>query len=112
MVKTMTSTLNRAVRWAAGCALALLIFVATAQAMPQQPGMAQAEPHAWDDKSLTPDARADLVLKEMTLDEKIGSAARQGHAGLAQAEAERLHGQRRRGLGARRSAAGNSARSR
>ena len=27
--------------------------------------------HSWSDKSLSPDARADLVLKEMTLDEKI-----------------------------------------
>ena len=27
--------------------------------------------HPWSDKSLSPDVRADLVLKEMTLDEKI-----------------------------------------
>jgi beta-glucosidase len=27
--------------------------------------------HPWDDKSLSPDRRADLVIKEMTLDEKI-----------------------------------------
>ena len=27
--------------------------------------------HPWDDKSLSPDQRADLVIKEMTLDEKI-----------------------------------------
>ncbi|MDE1163131.1 MAG: glycoside hydrolase family 3 C-terminal domain-containing protein [Acidobacteriaceae bacterium] len=31
-----------------------------------------AQTHAWDNKSLTPDQRAHLVLKEMTLDEKIG----------------------------------------
>ena len=27
--------------------------------------------HAWDDKSLSPDQRADMVIKEMTLDEKL-----------------------------------------
>ena len=27
--------------------------------------------HPWDDKSLSPDQRADMVIKEMTLDEKI-----------------------------------------
>jgi len=31
----------------------------------------QKSAHPWDDKSLSPDVRADLVLKEMTLDEKI-----------------------------------------
>ena len=31
----------------------------------------QKSSHPWDDKSLSPDVRADLVLKEMTLDEKI-----------------------------------------
>jgi beta-glucosidase len=30
-----------------------------------------AQHHPWDDKSLSPDVRADMVLKEMTLDEKI-----------------------------------------
>ena len=81
-VKMMTSTIVRAARWAAGGALALVIFVATAHAMPQQPGMAQADPHAWDDKSLTPDARAELVLKELTLDEKIGFLHGQGMRGM------------------------------
>ena len=99
----MTSTIVRVLRWAASCGLALVIFVATAQAMPQQ-----AEPHAWDDKSLTPDARAELVLKELTLDEKIGLLHGQGMRGMGQAEAERLHVQRRRGMGAGRAAAGNS----
>ena len=27
--------------------------------------------HPWDDKSLSPDQRADMVIKEMTLDEKF-----------------------------------------
>jgi beta-glucosidase len=81
-VNMMTSTIVRAVRWTAGCVVALLLFVATAQAMPQQAGTAQTEPHAWDDKSLTPDARAELVLKELTLDEKIGFLHGQGMRGM------------------------------
>ena len=31
----------------------------------------QAATHPWSDTTLSPDVRADLVLKEMTLDEKI-----------------------------------------
>jgi beta-glucosidase len=31
----------------------------------------QKSGHPWDDKALSPDVRADMVLKEMTLDEKI-----------------------------------------
>ncbi len=37
-------------------------------AQEQHPPKAQ---HPWDDKSLSPDQRADMVIKEMTLDEKI-----------------------------------------
>lgn len=37
----------------------------------QFPGMPAAKHYAWSDKSLSPDQRADLVIKEMTLDEKI-----------------------------------------
>jgi len=37
----------------------------------QQPRHSAPQHHAWDDKSLSPDERADLVIKEMTLDEKI-----------------------------------------
>ncbi len=40
----------------------LLIFPVAAQESPK---------HPWSDRSLSPDVRADLVLKEMTLDEKI-----------------------------------------
>ena len=36
----------------------------------QDPGAGQ-KPYAWSDASLSPDVRADMVLKEMTLDEKI-----------------------------------------
>ncbi|HEX3473308.1 MAG TPA: glycoside hydrolase family 3 C-terminal domain-containing protein [Silvibacterium sp.] len=37
----------------------------------QQPSHPARQHHPWDDKSLSPDERADLVIKEMTLDEKI-----------------------------------------
>src|SRR3569833_1987289 len=34
-------------------------------------GMSAPKHFAWSDKSLSPDARADMIIKEMTLDEKI-----------------------------------------
>jgi beta-glucosidase len=37
----------------------------------QFPGMSAPKHYAWSDKTLSPDARADMVIKEMTLDEKI-----------------------------------------
>lgn len=37
----------------------------------QFPGMSQPQHHPWSDANLSPDQRADLVIKEMTLDEKI-----------------------------------------
>jgi len=45
-----------------------LLFPLVAQRGPQQP---QAPKGPWMDKTLSPDQRADLVLAEMTLDEKI-----------------------------------------
>ena len=39
--------------------------------------------HPWNNSSLTPDERASLVLKEMTLDEKIGLLHGTGMAGLS-----------------------------
>jgi beta-glucosidase len=52
------------------CTLILLSAV-LAPALAQFPGMTAPKHYAWSDKSLSPDARADLVVKEMTLDEKI-----------------------------------------
>ena len=40
-------------------------------ALAQIPGMSPAKHFPWSDKSLSPDARADMVIREMTLDEKI-----------------------------------------
>ena len=48
---------------------ALLAGAVTASA--QFPGQAQPQHFAWSDSTLSPDARADMVLKEMTLDEKM-----------------------------------------
>lgn len=50
-------------------AFASVFFAATSSA--QFPGMTPAKHYPWSDKNLSPDARADMVIKEMTLDEKI-----------------------------------------
>lgn len=65
---------NRIVRMAA---LATALFAATA-ALAQFPGMPEPKHYPWSDASLSPDQRADLVLKEMTLDEKISLLHGQG----------------------------------
>src|SRR5215470_969864 len=46
-------------------------FFAGMAAFAQFPGMAPPKHFAWSDKSLSPDQRADMVIKELTLDEKI-----------------------------------------
>jgi beta-glucosidase len=47
-------------------------FLACAPALrAQEPPKPAAQHHPWDDTSLSPDQRADLVQKELTLDEKI-----------------------------------------
>lgn len=54
------------------CSFALLTSVLAGQlAIAQFPGMPQPKHYPWSDESLSPDQRADLVIKEMTLDEKI-----------------------------------------
>jgi len=59
------------------CALFSVLLAATA-AEGQFPGMPKPTPHPWDDTHLTADQRADLVVKEMTLDEKISLLHGQG----------------------------------
>lgn len=44
----------------------------------QFPGMPQPKHYPWSDDRLSPDVRADLVIKEMTLDEKISLLHGQG----------------------------------
>jgi beta-glucosidase len=54
------------------CSVALITaFFALTGAHAQFPGMASPKHYPWSDTSLSPDARADLVIKELTLDEKI-----------------------------------------
>src|SRR5579871_1035747 len=57
--------------------LAAAIFV-SASAFAQFPGMPKPKHYPWSDASLSPDQRADLVIKEMTLDEKISLLHGQG----------------------------------
>ncbi len=50
----------------------LLAALTTAIASPAQiPGLTPPKHYPWSDKSLSPDQRADMVIKQMTLDEKI-----------------------------------------
>jgi len=51
--------------------VAALLTAAVPQAAPQSPGQSKTPSFPWMDRTLSPDQRADLVLKEMTLDEKI-----------------------------------------
>jgi beta-glucosidase len=56
----------------AASALALVVaFAAAPYLLAQFPGMAKPKHYAWSDANLSPDVRADMVLKELTLDEKI-----------------------------------------
>lgn len=52
-------------------AVLLTALVSTVGAYAQFPGMQPPKHYPWSDASLSPDARADMVVKEMTLDEKI-----------------------------------------
>jgi len=50
--------------------IAAVLSVLTSVMLAQFPGM-EPKHYPWSDTSLSPDARADLVIKELTLDEKI-----------------------------------------
>jgi beta-glucosidase len=57
-----------------GIVYSIVLALAVVSGIPahaQFPGMAPAKHFPWSDKSLSPDDRADLAIKEMTLDEKI-----------------------------------------
>ena len=72
----MTSTTSRN---SGVCVLLLAAaFVTAPFAAAQPPGMPQPKHYAWSDSSLAPDLRADLVVKELTLDEKISLLHGQG----------------------------------
>jgi beta-glucosidase len=55
----------------AATVLAVLLVASVSALHSQAPKHPAPQHHAWDDKSLSPDERADMVLKEMTLDEKL-----------------------------------------
>ncbi len=61
-----------------GLAVTAATLLAGACAFAQFPGMQQPKHYPWSDASLSPDSRADLVVKEMTLDEKISLVHGQG----------------------------------
>jgi beta-glucosidase len=58
------------------CCASAVLFAATLSTS------AQSKPAPWMDKSLSPDQRADLVIKEMTLDEKMNFVHGTGWNGL------------------------------
>ena len=74
-MKTITA---RGIALAVCGAVAAFVFSTPLRAQQQAPA---EEKHPWSDTSLSPDARADLVLKELTLDEKIGLLHGQGMRG-------------------------------
>ncbi|MGB8258948.1 MAG: glycoside hydrolase family 3 C-terminal domain-containing protein [Terracidiphilus sp.] len=49
-----------------------------ASALAQFPGMTPPKHYAWSDTTLSPDVRADMVIKEMTLEEKVSLLHGQG----------------------------------
>ena len=51
--------------------VAIAAVLAGQSSTAQFPGLTSQKHYPWSDKSLPPDQRADLVIKEMTLDEKI-----------------------------------------
>ena len=58
------------IRIATSVALAAFLVAGT-WASAQFPGMNRPKHYPWSDKSLSPDVRADMAIKQMTLDEKI-----------------------------------------
>jgi beta-glucosidase len=65
-------------KYLAGALALASIVAATPLAVAQFPGMQQPKHYPWSDTSLSPDARADMVVKELTLDEKISLLHGQG----------------------------------
>src|SRR5208283_1063307 len=72
-------TLRSNWRRRAACALVFaLALAAVPLAVAQFPGRPQPKHYDWSDATLSPDARADMVLKQLTLEEKISLLHGQG----------------------------------
>ncbi len=54
-----------------GSVFLLLVLIPSTASIAQIPGMAPPKHFPWSDKNLSPDQRADLVIQQLTLDEKI-----------------------------------------
>ena len=61
-----TKKLRQLQRWAAGVLAGIMVFIAAAGSV-----MAQNATQPWMNSTLSPEERAELALKQMTLDEKI-----------------------------------------
>jgi beta-glucosidase len=71
------------------CAISILLF-SSLHGLSQEPGHAPAKPAGpWMDASLSPDERAAMVLKELTLDEKITLIHGEGLEGMTPIGARR-----------------------
>jgi beta-glucosidase len=69
-------------RYHAACAFLLIAGLSlTSLGLAQFPPQGAPKHYAWSDTSLSPDVRADLVIKELTLDEKISLLHGQGGFG-------------------------------
>src|SRR5271169_2155985 len=81
--KNMITVKRSHLRLAFGISFAFLLLGAATFAQHRLHGQSdgQTQNHPWMDASLPPDQRADMVLKEMTLDEKIDLVHGQGMPG-------------------------------
>jgi beta-glucosidase len=66
------------VTFPAGLLAFLMVVAAAPMSIAQFPGMQQPKHYPWSDTGLSPDARADMVIKELTLEEKISLLHGQG----------------------------------
>ena len=70
--------MNKGLRLRFCVALAFAVFAALTASPAQGPSGIPTRSQPWMNTSLSPDERADLVLKQMTLDEKIDLTHGQG----------------------------------
>ncbi len=71
-----------------GMVFCLSTIILSAQQRMSSEGEQSAKDHPWMNASLSPDERAEMVLKQLTLDEKIVLLHGERHAGLGHAAAQ------------------------